>query len=416
MIIHGDCLIEMKAVESESINMIYLDPPFFTQREQKLTSEKVVYSFDDRWSSKTEYLEYLRKRLFECRRVLKSDGSIFLHCDSRTSLALKDLMDEIFGDRNFINEIIWTYRRWSNSKKGLLNAHQTILYYSKTDAYKFNTIYTEYSPTTNIDQILQDRVRNEHGKTVYKKDEKRNTILSHEKKGVPLSDVWDIPYLNPKAKERVGYPTQKPIELLERIIKISTDEGDIVLDPFCGSGTTIIAASLLNRNYIGIDENIDAIELTKERLLSPVKTESQLLLKGKETYDTKSDTEKNILNEIDCNIVQRNRGIDAIMKKHFFGKPVAIRIQKNNESIEDALNVLHAASVKKKCAISFLIKTVESDSSKMIIPEGIIVLDSQKVTIEKELMNLEKMKNSPVNQVLLRYDMADSMEEKPPLT
>ena len=144
---------------------------------------------------------------------------------------MKIVLDEIFGVANFQSEIIWTYKRWSNSKKGLLNNHQSIFFYSKTKNFKFNTIYTDYSETTNVDQILQDRIRDEKGKSRYKVDENGRVVMGKAKKGVPLSDVWEIPYLNPKAKERVGYPTQKPIILLEQIIKLVTDENDVVLDP-----------------------------------------------------------------------------------------------------------------------------------------------------------------------------------------
>lgn len=173
-------------------------------------------------------------------------------------------------------------------EKGLLSSHQTIYFYSKTEDFKFNTIFTDYSPTTNIDQILQDRVRDENGKSVYKRDEEGQVIQGKEKKGVPLTDVWNIPYLNPKAKERTGYPTQKPILLLEQIIKIVTDENDTVFDPFCGSGTTLVAAKILKRKFIGIDISSDAISLTNQRLEQPVRTDSLLLQKGK----------KNILAEL----------------------------------------------------------------------------------------------------------------------
>ncbi|MEG2810864.1 MAG: site-specific DNA-methyltransferase, partial [Akkermansia sp.] len=173
--------------------------------------------------------------------------------------------------------MIWSYKRWSNSKKGLLNSHQNIYFYSKSNKFKFNTMYTQYSPTTNVDQILQNREKNNNGITVYKKDSFGNVINNYEKKGVPLSDVWEIPYLNHKARERNGYPTQKPILLLEQIIKISTDENDVILDPFCGSGTTLAAAKLLKREYIGIDFSNDAIELCKKRLEGKIiKTSSAL--------------------------------------------------------------------------------------------------------------------------------------------
>ena len=267
-VINGDCLIVMKQLEDSCADMIYLDPPFFTQETQTLVSsrENIEYSFDDKWNDMDEYLSYMDVRLRECRRILKSTGSIFIHCDRNASHYLKVLMDKVFGIQNFQSEIIWSYKRWSNSKKGLLNNHQVIFFYSKTSNFQFNKIYTDYSETTNVDQILQDRVRNEQGKAVYKMDKDGNAVLGKSKKGVPLSDVWEIPYLNPKAKERVGYPTQKPIILLEQIIKLVTKEGDLVIDPFVGSGTTIVAAKMFNRKYIGIDKSEDAVELSKKRL------------------------------------------------------------------------------------------------------------------------------------------------------
>jgi site-specific DNA-methyltransferase (adenine-specific) len=129
------------------------------------------------------------------------------------------VLDQVFGVENFQSEIIWSYKRWSNSKKGLLNNHQTIFFYSKTKEFKFNQKYDDYSASTNIDQIVQLRERDTRNKAVYKKNDDGTPVLCATKKGVPMGDVWDIPYLNPKAKERVSYPTQKPILLLERIIE-----------------------------------------------------------------------------------------------------------------------------------------------------------------------------------------------------
>jgi len=113
---------------------------------------------------------------------------------------------------------------------------------------------------------LQERVRNSKGKSEYKKDSKGNVVLSTVKKGVPLSDVWEIPFLNPKAKERCGYPTQKPVKLLQRVIELVTNENDIVLDPFCGSGTTCVAAKSLNRKFTGIDKSSEAVILLNKRI------------------------------------------------------------------------------------------------------------------------------------------------------
>ena len=210
-LIHGDCINELEKIEPCSIDLIYLDPPFFTQKIQKLKTRdnSIEYSFKDIWDNIKEYKKYIQERLQKCKKILKDTGSIFLHCDRSAPHYLRISLDEVFGVENFQSEIIWSYKRWSNARKGLLNAHQVIFFYSKTKKFKFNPIYTDYSPTTNLDQIFQKRVRDENGKTAYKTLENGDVELMKEKKGVPLSDVWEIPYLNPKAKERVGYPTQK---------------------------------------------------------------------------------------------------------------------------------------------------------------------------------------------------------------
>ena len=329
-VLQGDCLSELKKLKSSSVDLVYLDPPFFTQKKHTLKTRDNTrtYSFDDSWDSIEAYRNYIKERLAECRRTLKSTGSIFLHCDKAASHHLRIALDEVFGASNFQSEIIWNYRRWSNSKKGLLNSHQVIFFYSKTSGFKFNQIYSAYSPTTNIDQIFQKRVRDENGKTKYKITETGNSELIDSKAGVPLSDVWEIPYLNPKAKERVGYPTQKPILLLEQIIKLASDEGDVVLDPFCGSGTTLVAAKLLSRQYIGIDVSEDAVTLTKERLANPVKSESNLLKNGKHSYKNQSDKIVSLLEEIDAEPMQRNKGIDGFLKIDGKMKPIPIRVQK----------------------------------------------------------------------------------------
>lgn len=188
-------------------------------------------------------------------------------------------------------------------------------------------------------------------------DEDGNAILDNEKKGVPLSDVWEIPFLNPKAKERVGYPTQKTILLLERIIQIATDEEDIVLDPFCGSGTTLVAAKLLNRKYIGIDISEDAIKVTKDRISNPIKTESELLNNGIEKYINKNKEELEILNSIGAIPVQRNSGIDGFILNKEKNEKIAVKIQKSTEELNEAKNKLIVAASSKGCNYKVLIKT-----------------------------------------------------------
>ncbi|UTY31180.1 site-specific DNA-methyltransferase [Treponema putidum] len=358
-VIFGDSCEELKKIPDSSVNLVYLDPPFFSQKEHELSSrsEGKVYSFDDKFSSKDEYISFMSLVLNEIKRVLTKDGSIFLHCDRYASHYLREELDKVFGEVNFQSEIIWAYKRWSNSKKGLLNAHQNIYFYSKTKDFKFNQFYTEYSPSTNIDQILQKRVRNSKGKSEYKRDVKGDVVFTTEKKGVPLSDVWEIPFLNPKAKERCGYPTQKPVKLLQRIIELVTNEGDIVLDPFCGSGTTCVAAKSLNRKFIGIDKNTDAIEISKKRLSEMIISESGVLAKGIDSYIEKNSFESTLLFLLNAIPVQRNKGIDGFIKND--NSLIPIKIQKDTETIDDAITNLENAVQGKNFPIKILIQTNE---------------------------------------------------------
>ena len=391
-VICDDCVNGLTRIEDNKVDLIYLDPPFFTQDVQRLYSKetKTELTFSDKWNSMEEYLLFMEERLTECKRTLKDTGSIFVHCDRNASHYLKVLLDKIFGMKNFQSEIIWTYKRWSNSKKGLLNNHQVILFYSKTDRFKFNRIYTEYSETTNIDQILQERVRDKEGKAKYKTDENGNVVIGKSKKGVPLSDVWEIPYLNPKAKERVGYPTQKPVILLEQIIKLVTDEGDIVVDPFAGSGTTLVAAKILNRKYLGMDISSDAVLIAEKRLETLIKTDSFLLKKGKAAYQNLSKNQLAILKSINAMPVQRNSGMDGILSEYLDGKPVSVKIQKEEETLDEAINKLIKSSRTKKCEYMILIRT-HTDYINVIdfnrIPQGVIIMDSYEMQIDEYINN-----------------------------
>lgn len=387
-LITGDCIDELRKIKDQTIDLVYMDPPFFTQKDHSLTTRdnSKQYTFNDKWATLEEYLELIKSSLVESKRVLKNTGSIFLHCDKAASHYLRVLLDELFGNSNFRSEIIWVYKRWSNAKKGLLNSHQNIYFYSKSSDYKFNVIYTEYAPTTNIDQILQARVRNRNGKAVYMKDDEGNIVLGKEKKGVPLSDVWNIPFLNPKARERVGFPTQKPVLLLKRIIEIATDEGDLVLDPFCGSGTTCVAARCLNRNFIGIDKSEEAIELTHRRLEEMIVSDSYLLKNGEEKYIEKSKRELAILESIEAFPVQRNRGVDGFLKEYINGKPVPVKIQAEDESLQDAREKLEKATRSNKYDLRILIRTNEIEQNSLFIngldEDDILIIDSYDFIID----------------------------------
>ena len=385
-IIHGNCVEKLEEIESGKIDLIYFDPPFFTQRKHTLSTRdnSKTYEFDDKYKSIDEYLSLIQNVLIQSKRVLKNTGSVFLHCDKTASHNIRIVLDKVFGSENFQSEIVWSYKRWSNAKKGLLNSHQIIFFYSKTKDFKFNTIYTDYSATTNLDQILQERKRNKNGKSVYKRDKNGNAIIGKEKKGVPLSDVWEIPYLNPKANERMGYPTQKPVLLLNQIITIVTDEGDLVLDPFCGSGTTCVSAKSLKRNYIGIDVSKDAVNLANSRLEEMIISESNLLNKGQSDYLEKTERELAILQNINAFPVQRNAGIDGFLKEHFEGKPVPVKIQNEYETVEDAIEKLEKASLGKNYKMKIVIQTRETGISRLFEFEtDVIVIKSLELQAKK---------------------------------
>jgi len=376
----GDCLDVVRGLAGDLVDLVYVDPPFFTQKTHSLVTRDrtTTFQFSDEWASLTDYVEFLRVRLWEFRRVLKRTGSLFLHCDTNASHHIRCLLDEVFGGPMFRSEIIWHYRRWSNSQRCPLPSHQTIFFYSKTDDYQYDQLFEGYSPSTNVDQILQRRQRDEHGKAIYARHEDGNVIQDGHKKGVPVGDVWDIPLLNPKAKERVGYPTQKPILLLERVITLVTSRGNLVLDPFCGSGTTLIAAELLERNSLGIDVAAQAVELASRRLADPVKTSSELLRKGRSSYIQYDEEALAYLHGLPIIPVQRNRGIDALLRTKAGDSPVLIRVQRRGESLADAAELLWTAGQSKQPATLVLVVTDSQQHRGLfnLLPPDVLLVNS----------------------------------------
>lgn len=215
-------------------------------------------------TSMMAYLAMMAPRLLELKRVLKNTGSIYLHCDPTASHYLKLLMDSIFGVGNFRNEIIWSYQGTGEPKKAFKRKHDIIFFYTKTDDYFFDTKgavekisdFSKSKYTQKDEDGYYKEIRHKDGK-IYKQ---------YQKEFMRLRDVWDIPIINAMAKERLNYPTQKPEALLERIIKASSSKGDIVLDPFCGCGTTVAVAEKLERRWIGIDITYVAIDIISKRL------------------------------------------------------------------------------------------------------------------------------------------------------
>jgi len=207
------------------------------------------------------YLQMMYDRLVLMRELLADNGSIYVHLDWRVSHYIKGVIDEIFGKENLVNEIIWCYKRWTAISKSFQKLHDSILLYSRSSDYVFNQLYEKYA-----DAEAHFTEKDEKGWYRWQYLGGRKYKL-YKKEGVRMGDWWDVPYINSMAKERTGFPTQKPEVLLERIIKASSNEGELVADFFCGSGTTGAVAEKLGRRWIMSDLSKFAIHTSRKRLL-----------------------------------------------------------------------------------------------------------------------------------------------------
>ena len=300
------------------MDLIYLDPPFNS-------NQFYVAAFGDkgmvraqlrdiwRWTAETEntyqrriphgrlldclrgiilqtgeqskmaaYCVYMGRRLAEMHRVLKPTGSIYLHCDPHANAYLRILMDAIFGENQFRNEIVWHYNKWTNAASHFQRNHDTVFFYAKSGKAKYNKQFQMTAHKKRVidrgwdSNVVQGGVRQllvyDRAKAAGEMDkDKYDRIVYRDQsnQGTAVPDVWaDINYLSSGAKERVGYPTQKPLSLLERIIKASSNPGDLVLDPFCGCGTAADAAASLGRKYLGVDISGIAVRVMQQRLES----------------------------------------------------------------------------------------------------------------------------------------------------
>ncbi len=213
------------------------------------------------------YLINMALRLVAMRHVLKPTGSIYLHCDPTASHYLKVIMDIVFGKGNFRNEVSWCYRKWATEAGQYARNHDTILFYSKSNASTFNVQHVPVSAGT------QKRWKGRKQQAVFV-DGVRQATSTDEDASTACPDWWDIPIINPNANERLRYPTQKPLKLLERIIRASSDRGDLILDPFCGCGTATHAAEMLGRRWVGIDISSFSTELIRNRMMAQCKVPS----------------------------------------------------------------------------------------------------------------------------------------------
>ena len=264
----GDNLTWLKKFPDKCVDLIYLDPPFFSNRHYEVifNDGEEIRSFEDRWKGGiNHYIEWMKDRVFELHRILKDTGSFYLHCDWHASHYLKVMCDDIFGYRNFRNEIVWCYSTSGRGKREFSKKHDVIFFYSKTNDYFWNDkeVKIPYSDEY-IKSHFKDKDKN--SKVCRKRFDAGKWRIYYPDEGMIPNDWWEISYVNSMAKERLGYPTQKPEALLERIIKASSNKDDLILDPFCGCGTTIAVAQRLQRKWIGIDVSPSACKLMKNRV------------------------------------------------------------------------------------------------------------------------------------------------------
>lgn len=317
----GDCVEVLRKFPNECVDLIYADPPFFSEEGYEILWHDgyEIRAFEDRWKGGImNYVDWMESRLMECYRVLKSTGSMYLHCDSHANAHLRLSMDKMFGRGNFRNEIVWQRTTaHPNVGKSYGRLHDVILFYVKSDQYAWNTQYLPYSDehvassyrfvekgtgrkyalrdlTASVYHASSGQIYEWKGKKppasrvwAYSRAEMekldaqgrigyskkrgypRLKIYLDEKPGVPLQDIWtDIRPVQSQSKERLGYPTQKPEALLERIINSSSNPTDILLDPFCGCGTAIAVAHRLGRRWVGVDISPTACTLMANRMRS----------------------------------------------------------------------------------------------------------------------------------------------------
>ncbi len=231
----GDCLEILAAAPPGFADLVYLDPPFNTGRARRAPGPEASV-FADAWPGMASYLDFMRPRLRAARRALRPDGSILLHCDWRASHHLRLILDEVFGAQGFVNHLVWSYGLGGSSARRFARKHDDILFYAAGPGYYFRPPLV---PATS------------------------NRMRGRLKKS---TDVLSVPAINNMAAERVGYPTQKPLALLELLVGACCREGGVVLDPFCGSGTALVAARRGGRRYLGIDASRVAVRLSESRL------------------------------------------------------------------------------------------------------------------------------------------------------
>jgi len=308
---------------SESVQLLYIDPPFFTGHDFKVASHfgskgfkgdrdfiADVPLYSDKWNSIEEYINFIRIALEGAKELLSPTGVICVHIDWRTSAHIRLLLDSVFGQENFINELIWHYRSGGGNKKAFARKHDTLFLYGKTKDYRINPLA--------IGEIRGQAQRNHMKKQIDEDGRVFFSIMSagkeyryYEDEIIPFDDVWELPHLQQKHPERTGYDTQKPLELLDRLVLTCSQEGELVADLFSGSGTTLVSACKNNRNYLGCDSAILSLQTARARLLEQPNTDLTI-------YHTRPVNDNT---NISLNTASRNGQIHIMLNGYSFLQP-----------------------------------------------------------------------------------------------
>ncbi len=391
------------------IKLIYIDPPFdvgadfsmnieigdeqFTKKPNIL--EEIAYR--DTWGKGADsFIAMIYERLALMRDLLADNGSIYVHCDWRVNSYIRLVLDEIFGANSQKNEIIWHYEKWTAPSKSFQKNHDLMLFYTRSDCHVFNE-------QKHVSKNLEEKYKKgyligggygSNGLVVYDKENKKVKDLIAtgkykvhfaEKKGKPVSDVWQIPFINPVASERIGYPTQKPEALIERIIKASSNKGDLVADFFCGSGTTLAVAEKLGRKWIGSDLGKFGIHTTRKRMIG-VQRELKKTGKNYRSFE--------ILN------------LGKYERQHYIGVNLNLREEEKKKQLaqkeQDFLNlILHAYRAEKITGF----KTFQGKKGNRLVAVGPINLPVTRLFVEELILECRKKYITKVDVLAFEFEM-----------
>ncbi len=396
-IVYGNCSDEdgqgwLNLISEKSVDLIYIDPPFFSNRDYKVVwgNGYEVRSFGDRFKGGIDhYINWMKPKILESKRVLNDTGSIFLHCDWHASHRLRCLLDEVFGEKSFINEIIWFYPNGGGRSKSWLNKkHDTIFWYAK-DKNKFKYNWKEIALSRNQDQKTFGGYFKTDNKGTYQEVRSNGKVYKYyvdEPKN--NDDVWFLNIISQRdTTERIGYRTQKPEALIKRIVECSTDKNDVVLDFFGGGGTTAKVCSDLDRRFITGDVSPIAVRVTADRLSDNGYRDYEIkgLPSTKKEYHS---MHKNKFVQIICDLMGWDRNLKKSLNNTFDGFadegniPVFIQNQSEKTSIPDIKKFLKLLAKHKKGIF------VSWDFSKEA-SEYVYSLIQQKITLlaVKEILN-----------------------------